>query len=66
MGVRISGMTGDTAPTVETDLGNVQYVRAADGGRADIPAAYNASSGGHAVNVTVNGETLTHTLVVLP
>ena len=66
VGVRISGMTGDTAPTVETDLGNVQCVRAADGWRAYIPAAYNASSGGHAVNVTVNGETLTHTLVVLP
>ena len=66
VGVRISGMTGDTAPTVETDLGNVQCVRAADGWRAYIPAAYNASSGGHTVNVTVNGETLTHTLVVLP
>ena len=66
VGVRISGMTGDTAPTVETDLGNVQCVRAADGWRAYIPAAYNASSGGHAVNVTVNSETLTHTLVVLP
>ena len=66
VGVRISGMTGDTAPAVETDLGNVQCVRAADGWRAYIPAAYNASSGGHAVNVTVNGETLTHTLVVLP
>ena len=66
VGVRISGMTGDTAPAVETDLGNVQCVRAADGWRAYIPAAYNASSGGHAVNVTVNSETLTHTLVVLP
>ena len=66
MGVRISGMTGDTAPAVETDLGSVQCVRAADGWRAYIPAAYNASSGGHAVNVAVNGETLTHTLVVLP
>ena len=66
MGVRISGMTGDTAPAVETDLGSVQCVRAADGWRAYIPAAYNASSGGHTVNVTVNGETLTHTLVVLP
>ena len=66
VGLRISGMTGDAAPTVETDLGNVQCVRAADGWRAYIPAAYNASSGGHAVNVTVNGETLTHTLVVLP
>lgn len=66
VGVRISGMTGDTAPAVETDLGNVQCVRAADGWRAYIPAAYNASSGGHAVNIAVNGETLTHTLVVLP
>ena len=62
----ITGLTGETAPTVETDLGNVQCVRAADGWRAYIPAAYNASSGGHTVNVTVNGETLTHTLVVLP
>ena len=66
VGVRISGMTGDTAPAVETDLGSVQCVRAADGWRAYIPAAYNASSGGHAVNVAVNDETLTHTLVVLP
>ena len=66
VGVRISGMTGDTAPAVETDLGSVQCVRAADGWRAYIPAAYNASSGGHAVNVAVNGETPTHTLVVLP
>ena len=66
VGVRISGMTGDTAPAVETDLGSVQCVRAADGWRAYIPAAYNASSGGHTVNVTVNGETLTLTLVVLP
>jgi len=66
VGVCISGMTGDTAPAVETDLGSVQCVRAADGWRAYIPAAYNASSGGHAVNVAVNGETLTHTLVVLP
>ena len=56
VGVRISGMTGDTAPAVETDLGSVQCVRAADGWRAYIPAAYNASSGGHAVNVAVNGE----------
>lgn len=28
VGLRISGMTGDVAPTVETDLGNVQCVRA--------------------------------------
>ena len=66
VGVRISGMTGDTAPAVETDLGSVQCVRAADGWRAYIPAAYNASSGGHEVNITVNGEVIPHTLVVLP
>ena len=28
--------------------------------------AYNASSGGHEVNITVNGETITRTLTVLP
>ena len=66
VGVRISGMTGDAAPTVETDLGNVQCVRAADGWRAYIPAAYNASSGGHEVNITVNGETITRSIIVLP
>ncbi len=66
VGVRISGMTGDAVPTIETDLGSVQCVRAAEGWRAYIPAAYNASSGGHEVNVTVNGETLTRTLTVLP
>lgn len=31
-----------------------------------IPAAYNASAGGHTVNVTVNGETFARTLTVLP
>ena len=66
VGVRISGMTGDTAPTVETDLGNVQCVRAADGWRAYVPAAYNASSGGHEVNITVNGETISRSITVLP
>ena len=66
VGLRISGMTGDAAPTVETDLGNVQCVRAADGWRAYIPAAYNASSGGHEVNITVNGETITRSIIVLP
>ena len=45
VGVRISGMTGDAVPTIETDLGSVQCVRAADGWRAYIPAAYNASFG---------------------
>ena len=66
VGLRIFGMTGDAAPTVETDLGNVQCVRAADGWRAYIPAAYNASSGGHEVNITVNGETITRSIIVLP
>ena len=66
VGVRISGMTGDAVPTIETDLGGVQCVRAAEGWRAYIPAAYNASSGGHEVHITVNGETITRTLTVLP
>ena len=61
-----TGMVGETAPTVETDLGNVQAVRLGSGWRAYIPAAYNASSGGHEVNITVNGETITRTLTVLP
>ena len=66
VGLRISGMTGDAAPTVETDLGNAQCVRAPDGWRAYIPAAYNASSGGHEVNITVNGETVSRSIIVLP
>ena len=66
VGVRISGMTGDAVPTIETDLGSVQCVRAAEGWRGYIPAAYNASSGGHEINITVNGETITRTLTVLP
>ena len=66
VGLRICGMAGDTAPTVETDLGNVQCVRTADGWRACIPAAYNASSGGHEVNVTVNGEVISRSIIVLP
>lgn len=66
VGLRISGMTGDEVPTVETDLGNVQCVRAPDGWRAYIPAAYNASSGGHEVNITVNGETVGRSIIVLP
>ena len=66
VGVRISGMTGDTAPTVETDLGNVQCVRAADGWRAYIPAAYNAASGAHEVTITVNGEAISRSITVLP
>ena len=66
VGVRISGMTGDAAPTIETDLGNVQCVRAAEGWRAYIPAAYNAYSGAHEVNITVNGTTETRSIIVLP
>ena len=66
VGVVLTGMTGDTAPTVETDLGNIQCARSPGGWRAYIPAAYNASAGGHEVNITVNGETLTRTITVLP
>ena len=66
VGVRISGMTGDTPPVIETDLGSVQCVRAAEGWRAYLPAAYNAASGAHEVNITVNGETFPRTLIVLP
>ena len=66
VGVRISGMTGDAQPAVETDLGSVQCVRAAEGWRAYIPAAYNASAGAHEVHITVNGETTTYTLIVIP
>ena len=62
----VTGMTGDTAPTVETDLGSVQCVRLGSSWRAYIPAAYNASAGGHTINVTVNGEVLSKTLTVLP
>ena len=65
-GLSVTGLTGDNAPTVETDLGSVHCVRSADGWRAYIPAAYNASAGGHEVAVTVNGETFTRTLTVLP
>lgn len=43
----ITGLTGETAPAVETDLGSVQCVRLGSGWRAYIPAAYNASAGGH-------------------
>ena len=57
----ITGLTGETAPAVETDLGSVQCVRLGSGWRAYIPAAYNASAGGHTVNVTVNGETFART-----
>ncbi len=62
----ITGLTGEAAPAVETDLGSVQCVRLGSGWRAYIPAAYNASAGGHTVNVTVNGETFARTLTVLP
>ena len=62
----ITGLTGEAAPAVETDLGSVQCVRLGSGWRAYIPAAYNASAGGHTVNVTVNGETFARTLTILP
>lgn len=66
IGVAVSGMTGDTAPTVETDLGSVQCVRSTGGWRAYIPAAYNAAAGGHEVTITVNGEPQTRSITVIP
>ncbi len=66
VGVRISGMTGDTAPTIETDLGSVQCLHCNDGWRAYIPAAYNTYSGDHVVNITIGSETTTHSIIVLP
>lgn len=66
VGVAITGMTGDTAPVIETDLGNIQCARSANGWRAYIPAAYNAAAGGHDVTITVNGEDQTKTITVLP
>mgnify|MGYP000759661818 FL=1 len=66
VGVAITGMVGETAPTVETDLGSVQCTRSPSGWRAYIPAAYNASAGAHDITLTVNGEVLTKTLTVLP
>ena len=67
VGVAITGMVGgETAPTIETDLGSVQCTRSANGWRAYIPAAYNAAAGAHDVNITVNGEVLTRILTVLP
>ncbi|MGN0707629.1 MAG: murein hydrolase activator EnvC family protein [Faecalibacterium sp.] len=66
VGLRITGMTGDSAPIVETDLGSVQCVRCSGGWRAYIPAAYNASAGAHEIRITVNGETQTRTITVIP
>lgn len=65
-GVRISGMVGSGQPTVETDLGSVQCVRAPGGWRCYIPAAYNAAAGAHTVTIAVNGETVEKTLTVIP
>lgn len=66
VGVRISGMVGSGQPVVETDLGSVQCVRAPGGWRCYIPAAYNAASGAHPVTITVNGETVSRTVTVIP
>ena len=66
IGVAFTGMTGDTAPTVETDLGNIQCARSANGWRAYIPAAYNAAAGGHEITFTVNDEVQTRTVTVIP
>lgn len=66
VGVRISGMVGSGQPTVETDLGSVQCVRAPGGWRCYIPAAYNAAAGAHTVTLTVNGEAVSRTVTVIP
>lgn len=66
VGVAITGMTGENAPTIETDLGSVQCVRSANGWRAYLPAAYNAAAGGHEVTITVNGEPQTRSITVIP
>ena len=66
VGVAITGMAGDTAPTLETDLGSVSCTRSPSGWRAYIPAAYNASAGAHEIRITVNGETISRTLTGLP
>lgn len=65
-GVLITGMVGSGQPVVETDLGSVQCVRAPGGWRCYIPAAYNAAAGAHTVSITVNGETVAHTVTVIP
>ena len=62
--LEIGGMVGNETPAVETDLGSVQCVRSPAGWRCYIPAAYNASAGSHDIAVTVNGETLSLSLVV--
>ena len=61
-----TGMVGETAPTVETDLGNVQAVRLGSGWHAYIPAAYNAAAGAHEVTFTVGGETVVKNITVIP
>lgn len=61
-----TGMVGETAPTVETDLGKVQAVRLGSGWRAYIPAAYNAAAGAHEVTFTVGGETMVKNITVIP
>lgn len=66
IGVAFTGMTGDSAPTVETDLGNIQCARSANGWRAYLPAAYNAAAGGHEITFTVNGEVQIRTVTVIP
>ena len=66
IGVAFTGMTGDSAPAVETDLGSIQCARSADGWRAYLPAAYNAAAGGHEIAFTVNGEVQTRTVTVIP
>ena len=66
IGLQLTGMAGDTAPTVETDLGRVDCVRCPGGWRGYIPAAYNAPAGAHTVRVTAGGEMMERTITVIP
>ncbi len=66
IGLQLTGMAGDTAPTVETDLGRVDCVRCPGGWRGYIPAAYNAPAGAHTVRVTAGGEVMERTITVIP
>lgn len=66
IGLQVTGMAGDAAPLVETDLGRVDCVRCTGGWRGYIPAAYNASAGAHTIRVTAGGQVLERTVTVIP
>ena len=62
--LELSGMVGSEPPAAESDLGTLQFVRSPAGWRCYIPAAYNTSAGSHEILVTVNGETLSASIIV--